>query len=168
MESKKKKLLIPTDFTIESLNVVKFVLNNRLGDCQYHVVLLHGIKMADSITELLFFSKAKELTTLSNLDFEEACNVIKNKYASIVANLHSDLFVGDTQKSFNHYLQANQIDEIFIPKQYKLRSSSRKSVDLLPFIHHCTKPVYQVEWNREAMMPEKGKLAEIFYNGVAG
>jgi len=168
MESKKKNLLIPTDFTIESLNVVKFVLNNRLDDRRFRVVLLHGVKMADAITDLLFFSKAKEFAALSNSDFEEACNVIKNKYASALAGLHTDLLVGDAQLLFDRYLRVHEIDEIFVPQHYKLRLPNRKSIDLMPFIRRCTKPVHQVEWDREIIMPEKGRLAEIFYNGVAG
>ncbi len=162
----KKNVLIPTDFTIESLNVVKSVLNNRPDGCRYNIVLLHGIRMSDSITDLLFFSKAKVLESLNSRSFEEACDVIKNKYASAVASIRTDIYTGNTRAAFNDYLIANRIDEVYIPGRYDLQLNSKKSIDILPYIKGCKRPVYEIEWNMEVMLPEKGKLAEIFYNEV--
>ncbi|SFC81244.1 hypothetical protein SAMN05421747_1305 [Parapedobacter composti] len=162
----KKNVLIPTDFTIESLNVVKFLLQNRPNDCRYNIILLHGAQAPDTITELLFFSKSKMLASLSNRSFEEACGVIKNKYASGIASMRTDLFSGYTQAAFNNYLLANRIEEIYIPNSYHLHAKNPKSIDLLPFITKCKQPVNKIEWKTEALLPEKGSLAEIFYNGV--
>ncbi|SEK38672.1 hypothetical protein [Parapedobacter koreensis] len=159
-----KYLLIPTDFTIESLNVVKSVLNDRPYDCKYHIVLLHGVQLSDSITDLLFYSKAKALETLSSRAFDEACGVIKNKYASGIASMRVDLFNGATQAAFDGYLSGNRIDEIYIPGRYRLRKRSGKSVDILSYIRKCRKPVKLIDWNMGVILPEKGSLAEIFYN----
>lgn len=162
----KKKLLIPTDFTIESLNVVKSVLNERSYEWCYHIILLHGVRLSDSITDMLFYSKAKMRESMSSHSFEEACGVIKNKYASGIASMVVDFFTGTTQAAFDSYILANRIDEIYMPRRYELRRRNKQSIDILPYIHKCGKPVRAVEWNMEVVLPEKGKLAEVFYNEV--
>ncbi|MBK1438578.1 hypothetical protein JHJ32_01135 [Parapedobacter sp. ISTM3] len=159
-----KNVLIPTDFTIESLNVVKSVLNDRPYECRYNIILLHGVQMSDSITDLLFYSKAKMLESLSNRHFDEACGVIRNKYASGINSMRVDLFNGSSQAAFDGYLLGNRIDEIYVPGRYRLRTSNKKSVNVLPYIRKCGKPVISVDWNMEVVLPEKGSLAEIFYN----
>lgn len=163
----KKNVLVPTDFTIESLNVVKSLLNQQHDGCVYNIVLVHGVRVSDSIADLLFFSKAKLIDSLSSRSFEDACRVIKNKYESSVHAIWSDVFTGNTQTAFATYLRANKIDEIYVPSAYRLVLKDKRSVDMLPFIKNCERSVMQIEWNREVVMPEKGQLAEVFYNEVS-
>lgn len=162
----KKNVLIPTDFSIESLNVVKSLLSNETDGCRYNIVLLHGIRLTDSITELLFFSRSQLLESLSSSSFKEACYVIRNKYASRINAMRTDVFTGTTQAAFNDYLLANNIDEVYIPGRYKLELKDKKSFDILPYIKNCNRVVNEIEWNMKVMLPEKGKVAEVFYNEV--
>ena|SRR5690606_26299637 len=162
----KKNVLVPTDFSVESLNTVKSILQNRPETTRYHIVLLHGLRMSDSITELLFYSKARLLESLTERSFKEACGILKNKYTSGIAALYTDLFSGQNQAAFDAYLEANDIEAVYVPARYRLQPTSPKSIDLLPFINKCPVPVEKIEWNMEAVLPEKGSLAEIFYNGA--
>lgn len=162
-----KNILIPTDFTIESLNILKIVLSNLDENGRYNIILIHGVETTDSITEFLFFSKSKLIESISNEDFSEACEILKNKYSNIVNALRKDVFTGFTQNAFNNYLEANKVDEIFIPENYSMRMASGKSFDILPFIEKCNLDTTLVSFNTKGSIPEKGNVAEIFYNGVA-
>lgn len=163
----KKIILVPTDFTIESLHVVKSLLSKAREDDVYDIILLHGVRLTDSITELLFFSKATVLESLSNCEFDEACLVIKNKFASQINSIRKDIFIGSTQAAFNSYVEANRVDKVYISTGYELQLSSRKSFDILPYIRKSGLMIDQVDWKVESRMPEKGKLAAIFANSMS-
>ncbi len=160
----KKTVLIPTDFTIESLNAVKTFLNQADDRFQYNIILLHGVDFTDSITEALFFTKSKFIASVEEKDFPEACNIIKNKFSSQINSIRKDVFTGFNQSAFNNYIEANKVNEAFVPVNYNLQMVDRKSFDLLPFIKNSTLTVSEIEWDADEMMPEKGKLAEIFFN----
>lgn len=160
----KKNVLVPTDFSIESLNVVKSFLGAEQGECAYNILLVHGVRLSDSITDMLFFSRMSLIEALRPQSFEEACRVIKNKYASQVTAIRSDIFTGTTQAAFNNYLQGNRIQEIYVPSTYTLTLKDQRSFDIMPFITNCKRNIIPVDWNMEVVLPEKGELAEIFYN----
>jgi len=161
----KKTVLIPTDYTIESLNVLKALLEREAGSHTYDIILLQGIHLSDSISELLFFSRNKVTESLTNQEFESACDVIRNKYASQIHSIRKDIYTGFTQAAFNNYAEANNISEAYIPSSYTLLQN-KKSFDLLPYIRKSKLEITEVSWNADVKMPEKGKLAELFFNNI--
>jgi len=48
-------ILIPTDFSIQSLTVLKNILTNSTSKSKFTIILLHGLSLGDSIRDLLFF-----------------------------------------------------------------------------------------------------------------
>ena len=164
----KKTILFPTDFTIESLHVVKSALLQLKDQETCDIILLHGIHPGDSITELLFYSRSKMLEALHNPEFDEACTVIRNKFASRILSLRKDVFTGITQAAFNQYLDACKADEICIPASYSLRLTSRKSFDLIPFIKKSRITVHEIPGSPKSSAREKGSLAELFLNPLPG
>lgn len=161
----KKTIVIPTDFTFQSLNVLKTVLSKNEENISFNIILLHGISLSDSIRDLLFFSKSKLMNTLSNKEFDEACEVIRNKYASQINSFKLDLFTGYTQSSFNNYIEAKEVDEVYI-SNIALEKPHKKSFDLMPYIQKSKVELYEVKWTTEGNVPEQGKLAEVFLNRV--
>ncbi|WP_291113798.1 hypothetical protein [Flavobacterium sp. UBA6135] len=162
----KKTILLQTDFTIESLNVLKTALAQSNHDDVFDIILLHGVHLSDSIRDLLFFSKQKIINQLVSEEFEQACFVIKNKYASKINSIRKDIFTGFTQSAFNSYTDANQIDAIYLPANFQWNFNKQKSFDLIPFMNKSKLPIQQIGWQTATNIPEKGKVAELFFNGV--
>jgi hypothetical protein len=162
----KKTILLPTDFSIESLTVLKTVLSESATEEKFDIILLHGVHLTDSITDLLFYSKKKIINQFVSEEFNEACSVIQNKYASKINSIRKDIFTGFTQSAFNNYAEATRIDEAYLPEQHQWHFEKRKSFDLVPFIKKSKLSVQQIGWNSNHNIPEKGKVAEIFFNGV--
>lgn len=162
----KKNILIPTDFSVESLNVVKSFLNQAQAGCKYNIVLVYGARLNDSISDLLFFSKSKMINSFSDESFDDACDIIKNKYASQIDMIRKDIFTGGGQAAFEHYLEANHIDEAYIPGNYTLQLTKKGSFDTLPFIKASRLNIQEVNWRKSGTTPEKGKLAEVFLMAV--
>lgn len=161
----KKTIVIPTDFSVGSLNLIKLLLNTEEKHVKLDIIMLHGVKSSDSITELLFFSKNAVVSSLTNPSFEEACGIIRNKYASQLHCIRKDIFSGTTQAAFNQYAAANGVDAIYIPASYRFTPLTKRSFDVLPYIQRSHVPCTTMRWE-DPKLPEKGNLAEIFYNGA--
>lgn len=131
----KRTILIPTDFSIQSLNVLQaFLEQNKTEDVQYNIILLHGYQLSDSIVDLLFFSKGNILRTLISPKFSEACNVLRNKYSEQISTIKEDIFTGFTQSAFNNYTDSNQVEEIWYNAKQKPAFSHSNSFDFRKFI----------------------------------
>jgi len=157
----KTTILIPTDFTIESLSLLKLAMSEQ-SEGELAIVFVHGIRLTDSITELLFFSPHRMLSELENNDFREACAVIRNKFMTRITSISSVLFTGKTNSAFRQLLESNKIDVVIVPTKKLLRKTIRTSIDLLPFIEKSEAPKIRVTWEAQPLSPEKDKLAELF------
>ena len=162
----KKTILIPTNFTVQSLNVLKTVLNQNQGKQKYNVILLYSMSLSDSIRDLLFFSKHQHINTLMNPEFEEAYEVIRNKFDSQISSLRIDLFTGYNLSAFNNYLEANKVEHVFISAQQP-ETADYESQNLLRFIQKCPIDVTKIDTGNSVSIPEKGGVAEVFVKQVS-
>lgn len=156
-----RKILIPTDFTIESLNTVKYALEKNT-DAQVKIVLLSGVYLPGSITEMLFYSQSETLGEMVGADFAEACKIIRNKHQSKLVSIEPDLFSGHTRSALSNYIKANAIDEIYVPKSYSLKRVHKRSFNCVPLMYKAGIPLTEVDWVVKTDVPEKDMLAELF------
>lgn len=138
-------ILIPTDFSTESLSLVRSALNS--SNDQMHIVLAHGISTGESITGLLFFSRANFLMRLMKPDFRQALDDLKVVYGRQIASVRIELFFGDTQAAFSHFLEANNISQIFMPGDFRFSKPHRLSKDLLPFLNRSLQEKIKISWS---------------------
>ncbi|MDI9256042.1 MULTISPECIES: hypothetical protein [Flavobacterium] len=162
----RKTILIPTDFTVKSLNVLKTILVNSQNTDTFNILLVHGISLNDSIRDLLFYSKSEQIESLTNPEFQEACEVIKNKFGQQIASLRIDLFSGYNLAAFENYLEGNKVDAIFTCERKSLLIN-KNSFDLSQFIDKCSVKVTRINSGLNTSIPEKGKIAEVFINQVS-
>lgn len=156
----KRTILIPTDFSIESLKfLVEAVQSVQIGSV--NVVFLHCAHLPNSIVDLLLFSKKELIKTLVTPAFDDACKVIRSKYESKINSLRIEIFTGFTQAAFENFLEGNKIDEAFTPKGYQLQLP-KNSFDPMPFINRSGLPITEVTWKQVGDTPEKNQLAELF------
>jgi hypothetical protein len=160
-----KTILIPTDFSIESLNLFK-VAAQSANERKTDIILFHCIDLGDSIIDLLFFSREDLINSLVKKEFKEACTIVKNRYHSAINEVKLEFFNGTTHAAFNHFLDANKITEIMIPKEYKLRDCDKRSFDPIPYILKSSLPITEVSWVPSKDRPEKDQLAELFDTGT--
>ncbi len=157
----RKTVLIPTDFTVQSLNILKSVLSSNASNVKLDIILLHGLSLSDSIRDLLFSSKYQQIESLTTPEFEEACEVIKNKFDSQISSLRVDLFTGYNVAAFNNYLEGNRVVDIYVSDK-KPVFTNKKSFDLSRFIEKSSANVITVDAFPTISFPENGKVAEVF------
>lgn len=139
-------LLIPTDFTIQSLNAVHGVLAMNTDEV-YKITLFHMLSMPNALPELLFRPFARQEKQSVNKDFLDACEIIQNKYGSRLHSLKVKFAYGDTVAYLRNYLEGNKIDKIVLVNNMQLSGPYASSINCSPLLR---KTGYAVE-----MLPEK-------------
>lgn len=160
-----KTILIATDFSLESLNIMKKVLrekNSSENGFQYKILLVSGYDAGDSIRDLLFNNKGKIFSKIRSKEFVEAYSIIKNKYPHLVSKIQCDIFTGNFQRTFDQYLKTANIDEAYYSDSLKEINYNGK-FDLAPFLKKTDIiDAQEIRILTPDFMPEKGKIAEVF------
>jgi len=160
-----KTILIATDFSLESLDVLKKVLKNKTeqnDENQYNILFVSGYDMGDSIRDLLFTTKSSIFEKIRPQEFCDAYSIIKNKYPNLINKITCDIFTGSFQRTFNSYVGTALIDEAYF-SSVKGRNLNKSQFDIVPYLKRC-KHVNAIEILTKApeLVPEKGRLAEVF------
>ncbi|KQR95148.1 hypothetical protein ASG01_04655 [Chryseobacterium sp. Leaf180] len=160
-----KTILIATDFSLESLNILKKVLkekNEQQDNSQYEILLVSGYDMGDSIRDLLFGNKAHIMDKICNKEFTEACSIIRNKYPHLIHKIRCDIFSGSFTRVFENYLKAENVDEVYYATSLNGKNKNGR-FDLVPFIKKAQNiKKEEIIITSPAFLPEKGKIAEVF------
>ncbi|MEA1785685.1 hypothetical protein U1E44_06260 [Arenibacter sp. GZD96] len=156
-----KKILVPTDFTVESLSILKKALENNPNE-KLDILLVHGVSFSNAITDLLFFRRHQYIASLENNEFCEANDILKNKFASNINSLVSDVFIGYNLNAFKNYVEGNKIEEAYIPANYNLKKANKDSQDILPYIKKAIPLVHEVNLEETNGVYVGGSLANIF------
>jgi len=159
-----KTILIPTDFQIKSLRLVREALENNPNE-EVRIILAHGMYMSSSITDLLFFSKSKVLNELVSEDFNTSCDLIKNTYESQLKSIIIDTFSALNQSAFHDFLEVHGVDEVYYFKNKPFVAHNKKSFDLIPYILKSNVYKIGLNWNSsvENKSKESNELSEIFF-----
>lgn len=141
-----KTILCPTDFTSESLNLVRQAIQDH-ADEKFNLVLLHGIHQSDSITDLLYFSKGKVIAELSNPIFDKEIEVLKARFAENINSFRLELFSGFTQRAFDRLLTDLQIEVVYLPRKYNFQLPRKSSMPLTRYLDRNPIRKVQVYWS---------------------
>jgi hypothetical protein len=141
----KRTILIPTDFSVPSLDVVEHVIANA-GDHPVDIVLTHCVFLpATEDIEMRHFSKKALIQSLRNPDYKNAYRAMRLRHPNPNVAIKTDLFTGWNQRAFNNFLEGNRIDEAVIPKPYKPSLNLKSSFDPIPFIRKSRLKITEVE-----------------------
>jgi hypothetical protein len=157
-----KTILIPTDFSSESLHLIKGAISENEGD-KLNVILLYAANNSNSITDLLFFNKKRSIEDAKSEQFQEGCDIILNKYSSSINSFRTELFTGFTQNAFENFVDANQIDEAYIPKNYEFKLN-KNMFNPIPFIKKSALSVSEIEWEQELNDNTDQERSELQFN----
>lgn len=159
-----KTILIATDYSLESLNILKKVLKEKHGkgeETQYNILFVSGYDMGDSIRDLLFTTKSTIFNKIRPVEFCDAFSIIKNKYPNLINKMICDVFTGSFQRTFNHYITIEKIDEAYYSPSIK--SKGKGKFDIIPYIKKCKAlESHEIALEISESLPERGRLAEIF------
>ena len=155
-----KKILIPTDFKIESLNTLKYSLEERKQE-KSSVILMYSAYNSDSITDLLFYNPTKIVEALVNSNFNDAINIIKNTYETSIHSFKIELFHGLNLNAFINFYESHGIDLVYLPKDYCLKPY-KNGFDPIPLIKKSKVQYSEVAWTSDQGTSNKDELNQLF------
>ena len=159
-----KTILIATDYSLESLNILKKVLKEKEASedqNQYTILLVSGYETGDSIRDLLFNTKSTIFNKIRPREFCDAYGIIRNKYPHLVSKIVCDIFTGSFQRTFNNYVKAENIEEAYYSPSIK--SKGKGKFDITPYIKKCRAlQAREIKVEIAERLPERGRLAEVF------
>jgi hypothetical protein len=136
-----KSILIPTDFTISSLRLISAATEHFKGQ-RLQIHLIHALEPEDSIAGLLFINRRLRLHSLYDDTFLQACEIIRNKYASVISKISIAFYLGGSENSKNNFLNARGMDAIVLPINYSYKNDfSVNSLDPVGLWENTSLPV---------------------------
>lgn len=160
----KRTILIPTDFSIDSLIPVKLAADLDIYT-EIDIVLMFCYFLPDSISDLLFYNPARIKEEYNHSKFKEACNILKNKYASKIDHIRVEIFHGRNDTAFDNFIIGHKIDEIIYPKKHILKQY-KNSFDPIPYIKNSLLPCREVDWQTGNPM-QTASLSSLFLDVVS-
>ncbi len=125
------------------------------------VVLVYSEYLPTSITELIFYSQPKVLDGKITPEFKEALEILKNRYRERISHEMIKVLHSNTKGYLTNFLEANAIDEIYIPKTYRLRTPGM-SFDPVPKLKKTNLPLFEMHWETGYNYSEHEYLTALF------
>lgn len=157
----KETILIPIDFSVASLNILKEALRlNQATKRSY--ILVFEMNLGDSITDLLFLSKTMLIESCSNPTFVEGLEILKSKYSEGINSLRIEPFYGFTKASFKNFLNANQVVEAYMPPKEIVIKRHKDLKFITTQIYKLNVPTTIVEWQSDFEEKSKNTILQLF------
>ncbi|HJU45959.1 MAG TPA: hypothetical protein VJ647_04200 [Chitinophagaceae bacterium] len=128
-----QNILIPTDFTAQSLQFVSKTAAALQGE-KINIVLFHAFNLPDDIVDLMFISREKVHQGLVSDEFRNQCRKLKNLYFDTIHSIHVKYMYGSTVRMFKNFADANTIDMIVLPGDLRLQLPHKYSFDPVPLL----------------------------------
>ncbi|MCB0704215.1 MAG: hypothetical protein KDC34_02855 [Saprospiraceae bacterium] len=157
-----KKVLIPTDFSVDSLQLVEYaVLNNPKS--KLHIIFVAGFRLPDTRWGLTHFSQSEEVHKQCTDDFITAKRSLMLEHKKSIETISFELFTGENSFAFQNFLKQLNAADTIIPKEKSLYSRNKKWFDTTEFLRKNVRNVTEVPVGRAVEIPQlKFSLINLF------
>lgn len=124
-----KKILIPTDFTTSSLQLIEYAILNYPEEA-LEIVLVHGYKVSEQRNTLRNFSSSKVVYQMADAFFENEIDNFLVEHKDSIAGIRYELYTGSTVADFKKFLEQQQIAAAILPNSCFLSLPSSKSFSM--------------------------------------
>ncbi|MDQ6481388.1 hypothetical protein [Dyadobacter sp. LHD-138] len=138
-----KTIIIPSDFSIESIQVAETIVRNAKEEVR--ILFIHMFHVADDIQDLLFSNYRKKEYEFVSDEFRHECAMLKNVYTGRLKSITVEFFYGSKLAVFKNFLDYNNADFIAYSKSYGMPKLGKSSIDALPVIHKCGLPLIDAD-----------------------
>ena len=155
-----KTILVPVDLNVASLNTLRLALES-LPDQKIKVMLMYPKNMDGNISDLLFLSPYRIIQSLISPEYKEALEIIKNRFSEKLVYVTTKLFYGNTTAFLKNFIEANAIDAIIVPKNYKFQTGNQL-FDPVPLLKKAKIPVFEINFSTADKQAQSEQLFSLF------
>lgn len=150
-----KTVIIPSDFSEESIQVAKAVVSKEKSDVR--VIFTHLFHVADDIQDLLFSNYRKKEYEFVSDEFRSKCEELKEMYGSKLKEVKIEFFYGNKLASFKNFLDYNEADYFAYSERNGIPRLCKSSIEALPVIKRCNLSLLNVDEMEEPELAEVGQ-----------
>lgn len=155
-----KNILIPTDFSIRSLSYVHNIVAQHPCE-QVNIILMHALEMPDSLFDLMTYTRNSRHIELISSDFQDGCEIIRNKYSSAINQLRIEFFHGSTRVALRNFLLAQNIDLIIQPTDHDYNAPSKRSFNPEKLISKCNYPKMKIQLQKRRFVSDRSTISAL-------
>ncbi len=155
-----KHILIPTDFSIRSLKAVHAAVDS-FGQGKLKITLFHLMTMPTDFSMLLIHKVQKKSKELISSDFNDACEVLKNKYSSKIECMSVAFGYGSSLKYMRNYLEGAKVDVVFFQAGMELDRISKDSIDMVPLLKRTGWKLMEVPASTRSIKVVEPSIADL-------
>ncbi len=155
-----KHIMIPTDFSIRSLNVVRYAAAQFEKE-QLTVTLLHFMEMPDSITDLLMLPRDNSHIKLITPEFREGISLLRNCYPLGIEQIRTDFLIGKGRRLLKNYLEHQKIDSVLLADNYEMKMPSLRSYNPVNLIRRTGCSIVNVQLPLHAISVSDSSMASL-------
>lgn len=149
-----RNILIPTDFTIASLQLIEYALLN-FPNTKLNIVLIAGFRSPDTRWTIFHFNEREQIRKQISEEFNEAKRLLIREHKEVIENITFQLFTGVNSFAFQNFLQQHEVTDAVIPKSNSIQYPSRKFFDTTKFIKKNVKNIIEVPVEFTEEVPQK-------------
>ncbi|WP_434036090.1 hypothetical protein [Formosa sp. 4Alg 33] len=147
-----KTVLIPTDFSEKSLQLIKNAVLHYPND-PIQLVLASGYNKRLNSSNPFGYSKSKLIKRLASGIFQDTLSNLILDHKNKIYSVNIELYTGTSDRDFNDFLRLNHIDESIIPSSELCQFQNRNCVDITPLIDRLAPAVSRVAYKAQKQNP---------------
>ena len=144
-----KHIILPTDFSIRSLQPIHEVLH-QYGNEAIKITMLHLVDFPTGIGELLFHTRRIARQYPVPPDFREACEVMCNRYGTRITAIRPIVRHGSTAAFLENLLTGMGTDAVVVHAGFSEKPAFPDSIPLMPLLRRCSFPIIEVTKRADA------------------
>lgn len=143
-----RKILIPTDFSVNSLKLAEHVFQ-LYPDEIINFLFVYPYRLPLSDSELYWFSPSKIMAEHKSDEFSKSKDEFVNKFFQNIYSIEMDLFTGINSHAFNNFIDHHKVQTAVVPQNGYLNFSDNSSFDPLGLIKKNVTKVHIVNMKIE-------------------
>lgn len=157
-----KIILIPTDFTVESLQLVEYAILNY-PNTKLDIKMVAGYSLPDTRWGITHFNKREQIRKQFTDGFERAKRRIVLEHKNSISSFSFELFTGINSFAFQNFLEQLGVEDSVIPINNNLYYPNRKWFDVTNYIKKNVKTIIEapVEFGEE-VKEKRSALVSLF------
>lgn len=154
-----RNVLIPTDFSIESLRLAEQALE-ALDDQTMTITLFHAFDISGFAPDMLGSSRRLPYGHLLTDAFRIACKRLKENYPQVLQGIHIRHMYGNNNAVFRNFIDAHDIDMIVCPDNYVFTTVTPQSINPIYLFEKSGTPLLSNLRRKRTVVYSAAPLAE--------
>lgn len=147
-----KNVMLPTDFTVQSLWPVHNIVKEAGGE-KICIQVVHVLGMPVDVTDLLMIKSSKPYHEIP-MHFREAFELLCHKYKGVIEKMVVRFIYGNTSRVLNNHIASCKIDEVYLIDNHDYGLPFKNSISFAALMKGCCNvPVRRVALPSDAFLP---------------